>query len=248
MTNFNDCLPIILRHEGGYVDHPRDPGGATNRGVTIGTLSAWLGRRASKAEVKALTVDQVRPIYKTKYWDVVNADGYRRGADLAVFDAAVNSGPGRAIKWAKASSKAGSDPAAFVNLFCDIRLGFLRRLGTWDAFGKGWSRRVADIRAKGVRMAMQAKGANPGTIRFEMTRQHSAAVEKAKRDTNKAVASSTPAAPVALAPAATGWDWTAIIASGAVLLIVGGAVAFLFIRAGNRRDEAQAFKMEAANV
>jgi lysozyme family protein len=247
-TNFDACLPIVLKHEGGYVDHPRDPGGATNLGVTIGTWSAWLGRRATKAEVKALTVADVKPVYRERYWNVVGADGYRRGADLAVFDAAVNSGPGRATGWAKAVTSTGANTVAFVNAYCDVRLGFLKRLGTWDAFGKGWSRRVADIRAKGVRMALEAQGLSPANTRNVLFDQATTSKGKVKAEEKKAVVTSTAAAPPALAPAAAGWDWTAILASGAVVLIVAGAVVFLVIRARNRRDEVDAFTQEAVNV
>ena len=247
-SNFDPCLSIVLKHEGGYVDHPRDPGGATNLGVTIGTYSAWLGRKASKAEVRALTVKDVKPIYREKYWNVVGADGYRRGADLCVFDAAVNSGPGRATAWAKAVASKGADAVAFVNAYCDVRLGFLKRLGTWDTFGRGWSRRVADIRAKGIRMALEGQGKNMAQVREGLHQQADAAKGKAKAEEKRAVVVSAPAAPAAVAPAATGWDWTAILASGAVLIIVAGALAYLVIRHRNRKDEVVAFNTEAASV
>jgi lysozyme family protein len=89
-------LPLVLNHEGGYVDHPKDPVGATNLGVTIGTLSGWLGRKATKAEVKALTVKDVAPIYRHNYWDKVRGKDLPAGLDYAVFDFAVNSGPFKA--------------------------------------------------------------------------------------------------------------------------------------------------------
>ena len=91
------------------MDHPRDPGGATNLGVSIGTLSGWLGRMATKAEVCALTVEKVTPIYRKNYWDAARCRAYQPGADLCVSDAAVNSGPGRAVGWAK-QVKAGPMP------------------------------------------------------------------------------------------------------------------------------------------
>ena len=95
-ANFERALPLVLKHEGGYVDHPNDPGGATNLGVTIGTLSSWLGRPATKAEVKALTRATVAPIYRKNYWAAIRGDELPAGLDYAVFDFAVNSGPKRA--------------------------------------------------------------------------------------------------------------------------------------------------------
>lgn len=74
----------MLVHEGGYVDHPKDPGGATNLGITIGTLRGWLGRQATKAEVKALTTTTVAPIYRAKYWDKIGGDDLPSRLDAAM--------------------------------------------------------------------------------------------------------------------------------------------------------------------
>lgn len=173
MSRFPACLAITLRHEGGYVDHPRDPGGATNMGVTIGTLSMWLGRPAKKAEVKALSVADVTPIYRDRYWNPCHAEDCPPGLDLCGFDGSVNSGVSRGIRWvqkavgaaadgrwgpetARKVSAAWGDPRA-VQRACAARMAFLQGLGTWSTFGRGWSRRVADIEAHGVRMA----GATP---------------------------------------------------------------------------------------
>lgn len=245
---FAICLPITLAHEGGYVDHPRDPGGATNLGVTIKTLSGWLGRPATKAEVRALTVDKVAPIYRRNYWEAAGCGGYRPGADLCVFDGAVNSGVSRSLGWAR-QVKAGADARAFVAQFCDLRLGFLKRLGTWSSFGKGWSRRVAGIRAKATVMALAASGIAGGAARRELEAEAAKADSKAKRDgAGAATAGGATAAAPAIAPSpgvesATSWGVLAVVA-----VIVLGAVAFLIIRARNRRDEAAAFRQEAANV
>ncbi|SEG61124.1 glycoside hydrolase family 108 protein [Bosea lathyri] len=240
---FPACLPITLAYEGGYVDHPKDPGGATNLGVTIGTLSGWLGRPASKAEVKALTLKAVEPIYRKYYWDAANCGRYLPGADLCVFDASVNSGVSRGKGWA-AQVKAGADARAFVAQFCDIRLGFLKRLGTWSTFGKGWSRRVADIRAKATTMALAWMGVTGSAAKVTLLLEADRSEGKANRD---ATAAGTGSASVAVSPVAadgaTSWGVIAILA-----VVVLGAVAFLVIRSRNRRDEATAFRQEAANV
>ncbi len=157
---FGVCLAHVLRHEGGYVDHARDPGGATNMGITIGTLSDWLGRPATKAEVRALPKDIAAAIYHKRYWLPVRGDALGPGLDLAVFDYAVNSGPGRAVRTLQAAlgvqmdgamgpvtlaALAGRDRVALVQDICDRRMAFLRSLDTFDTFGRGWSRRVAEV-------------------------------------------------------------------------------------------------------
>lgn len=170
--NWEKSFAETIKHEGGYVDHPKDPGGATNLGITIGTLSNWLGREATKAEVKALTIDKVKPIYRKNYWDVVKGDDLPSGVDFAVYDFAVNSGPSRAAIYLQ--NIVGSAPdgkigpltikavSKFVERFgaeqlvsdlCSQRLAFLERLSTWSTFGKGWSSRVNGVRKLATEMA-----------------------------------------------------------------------------------------------
>src|SRR5262245_16984588 len=95
--NFEKCLKFTLQFEGGFVNNPKDPGGPTNLGVTQATLSHFLGRQASIAEVKALTPQKVSPIYRLKFWDAVDGDELPVGVDLAVFDFGVHSGPSRGV-------------------------------------------------------------------------------------------------------------------------------------------------------
>lgn len=167
--NFEQALSAVLKHEGGYVDHPKDPGGATNLGITIGVLSEWLGRPATKAEVKALTVEKAAPIYRKRYWDVVKGDDLPAGVDYAVFDFAVNSGPSRAAIFLQELVKVvpdgkigpltlkavlADDAKDLINDLCDERVAFLKRLSTFPAFGKGWMSRVAGVRKLALEMAM----------------------------------------------------------------------------------------------
>ena len=90
--NFDKCLKFVLQFEGGFVNNPKDPGGPTNLGVTQATLSNFLGRQATIAEVRALTPAKVAPIYRLKFWDHINGDDLPVGVDLAVFDFGVHSG------------------------------------------------------------------------------------------------------------------------------------------------------------
>ena len=156
--NFNRCLKEVLSHEGGWSNHPNDPGGATMKGVTQRVYDAYTGRKRS---VRNITDDEIEAIYRLLYWNKIEGDALPRGVDLAVFDAAVNSGPFQAAKWLQRSvgtvadgvigpvtiaATLSSDLSTTVSKICDARLRFLKRLKTWKTFGKGWSRRVAAIR------------------------------------------------------------------------------------------------------
>ena len=168
--NFDKCFELMLAHEGGYVDHPKDPGGRTNLGVTQRVWEEWMGRPVSEKEMKALTPTMVKPLYKRKYWDAVRADDLVAGVDYAVFDVAVNSGPGRAIKFLQSCVGATPDggfgsitmglvrkaqdenTAELIAKYSDTRLQFLKSLKTWSTFGKGWERRVNEVEEKALKM------------------------------------------------------------------------------------------------
>ena len=159
--NFTEALEHVLKHEGGFVNHPKDPAGITNLGVTIAVWEEWVGRESSEKEMRSLTPEIVAPLYKQKYWDRVKADDLPSGVNYAVFDAGVNSGTSRAAKWLQEAVGAVADGAigektlakvkahdadALVNAYCDNRLNFLKSLKTFDTFGKGWTRRVEEVR------------------------------------------------------------------------------------------------------
>lgn len=166
--NFPACLAITLKEEGGFVDNPADPGGATNLGITIGTLSHYLGRAATVDDVQALTVEAVTPIYHALYWLPVRGDELPFGVDLMVWDTAVNSGPGRAVKLLQEAVGAavdgiiGSATLALVNA-TDARAliarydvahaSFYRSLATFDTFGQGWLNRLRWITQAATAMA-----------------------------------------------------------------------------------------------
>lgn len=167
--NFERIMEIIFRSEGGYVDHAKDPGGATNMGITIGTLREYRGHDVSKADVRALTKAEAREIYRDRYWDPIRGDDLPSGLDLAVMDFAVNSGPSRAARYLQAivgvpqDGKIGpvtlaavrrGDVAALINGLCDARMKFLKGLGTFATFGKGWTSRVAGVRKDALLIAV----------------------------------------------------------------------------------------------
>ncbi len=166
-ANFDAALAHVLKHEGGYSNHPADPGGMTNLGVTQRAWSEWIGREASEKEMRALTPATVAAFYRRKYWDKVQADYLPDGVDYAVFDFAVNSGPGRAAKFlqeivgAKPDGAIGpqtlvavaaKDAKELVAAYNAKRQAFLEALPTFATFGKGWSTRVSGVTATALTM------------------------------------------------------------------------------------------------
>ena len=159
MSNYNECLKIILMHEGGYVNHPKDPGGETNLGVTKRVYEEWGGTK----DMKDLTIEDVEPIYKENYWNKIKGDDLPDGLDLCVFDFGVNAGPGRAAKFLQkmigTTVDGGIGPMTLkaVNEYVDengiketitnyqnMRQEYYEGLSTFDTFGKGWTRRVEE--------------------------------------------------------------------------------------------------------
>ena len=161
--NWDEALRHILKYEGGYVNHPSDPGGMTNLGVTKRVWEEWTGKPATEADMRALTPEMVGPLYKTRYWDAVRADDRPSGVDLCVFDCAVNAGVGRASKFLQQAVGVTADgqigpktveattakPAdEVVAKFCDLREAHYKSLPTFATFGKGWMRRLASVESE----------------------------------------------------------------------------------------------------
>ena len=165
--NFPKCLQIILHHEGGYVNHPRDPGGETNMGVTKRVYEEWGGTKS----MQDLTEDDVAPIYEKNYWKRSKCDQLPSGLDLAVFDWAVNSGTGRAVKKLQKMigtvADGGIGPNTLKTLeeyirhhglektiknYRDIRQDFYESLSTFETFGKGWTRRNNETLETAIKM------------------------------------------------------------------------------------------------
>ncbi|HEY7823767.1 MAG TPA: glycosyl hydrolase 108 family protein [Acidimicrobiia bacterium] len=160
-SNFQKTTEWLLVHEGGFVNHPRDPGGATNRGVTQAVYDGYRRRMGRpKQTVRNITTAEVFDIYRTQYWDKVWADQMPAGLDYAVYDFAVNSGPSRAVKFLQEILGVEADGAMgnitmgaiaalpreqvddVIVQLCTNRWNWMKRLRTWDVFGTGWTRRV----------------------------------------------------------------------------------------------------------
>ncbi|MCV9908370.1 glycoside hydrolase family 108 protein [Brucella sp. HL-2] len=166
--NFKKVIPYIFSEEGGYVDNPHDPGGATNMGITIATLSAWRGHPISTSDVMDLTQAEATKIYQQQFWNKIDGDDLPSGIDYAVFDFAVNSGPGRAAKMLQGIVNLPEDgvigvktlaalsdhsPEAIINALCDARATWLKGLSTASTFGTGWLARVERVRSRALALA-----------------------------------------------------------------------------------------------
>jgi lysozyme family protein len=167
MNYFPEILANTLRHEGGWADHPSDPGGPTMRGVTLKTYSDFLGRPAMKDELRRIPQDHLEAIYRKGYWDRIKGDelaAISPGLAACVFDFAVNSGPGRAAKVLQSLSGAVTDGAigpntlkqvkAWVGIlgakqaidaYQALRQHYLESLDTFATFGRGWTSRMAEM-------------------------------------------------------------------------------------------------------
>ena len=186
--NFKRALKQVLVHEGGWADHPKDPGGATMKGVTLMTFRRHFGKEQSKTALRNITDQQLEEVYRSGYWDKCLCDQLPAGIDYAVFDAAVNSGPGRSVKWLQAAVGAKQDggigpktltkvaehnPVEIADKICDRRLAFLHSLDNWSTFGKGWGRRVEGVRTVAIDMAEVKTPEITPSIEYKTTRKGS---------------------------------------------------------------------------
>lgn len=149
--NLEESLAILLKHEGGFVDHPSDPGGATNHGITqkVARQNGYAGN------MRDLPLSVATEIYRKQYWIAIKADQLPDTLRFHVFDAAVNSGNAQAIKWLQRCAGVEDDgvigpitikAAEKVSpaQYSAMRLRFMTGLGNWPQFGKGWARRICD--------------------------------------------------------------------------------------------------------
>lgn len=137
--NFERALAFTLKYEGGFADHPSDPGGATMKGITLATYRKYR-KNATVADLKAIPDSFVRTIYRDGYWQKVSGDTLASGVDGATFDYGVNSGPSAALKSLKAV--VGGSDVETVKRLCARRLSIYQTFKHWKSFGKGWARRI----------------------------------------------------------------------------------------------------------
>ena len=155
--NFKECLDLVLKSEGGFVNDPRDAGGMTNLGITQRSLEEWLGHDVDEKFMRNLTPEMAAPFYEQKYWRSCYGEVLPRGLDYLVFSMGINAGPGRSVKLlqsaigcvpdgiigpATRSLILGSNCATLITKFSDSRREYYRALKSFPVFGKGWLARV----------------------------------------------------------------------------------------------------------
>lgn len=173
-ARFARCLTFVLRHEGGFVDHPRDPGGATNFGITLATLAAHREAAVTAEEVRALTREEAAEIYRARFWTPLRGAELPPGLDLMVFDFGVNAGPGRSARLLQRAAGVTADgsigpitlgavraaqPEVLIAALAEARGAHYRALPHADAFGRGWARRTEEARVAALAMSAEHRRA-----------------------------------------------------------------------------------------
>jgi lysozyme family protein len=167
-NSYSQALKLSLVHEGGFVDNPHDPGGATNKGITQAVYDDWRTREGlPRRSVKFINDFETGAIYRKQYWDQIKGDDLPAGVDYCVFDFAVNSGVNRAVRFLQRSvgvfedGKLGEitlgrvravEPKWLINDICIRRMQFLESLNAFRYFGKGWTKRVAEVESEAEHM------------------------------------------------------------------------------------------------
>lgn len=240
-SSYDEALRRLLAHEGGYVNHPSDPGGPTNFGITLADYRKYRKPDATAADVRSMRLDEAKAIYRAKYWNAQRCDQLPAGVDYSIFDYGVNSGPGRSGKVLRRvlglpdhtpavtddvlQALAKRDPKAVIAAINDERLSFLKRLRTWPSFGAGWSRRVAEVRSVSLRLASGQRTSSTATADPKSAPGKGAV--PAPTDAKKVIVGVGTAGPVATG--GSYWDWivshpweTGVLAV-AIALAIGGA-------------------------
>ncbi len=181
VLGFERALPPLLVIEGGKVDDPRDPGGRTNQGVIQRVYNAWRTNQGlPQRDVYKMENHERDAIYRVQFWDAIHGDDLREGVGYVVFDGAVHSGSKQSIKWLQRALgvtadgvigqmtlealRGVNDDDALITKILDRRLVFLQALKTWKTYGKGWGRRIADVKSRGQAWAVGSVGPAPTYI------------------------------------------------------------------------------------
>ena len=262
-SNYKNVLKVTLKWEGGYSNHPQDPGGATQRGIIQKVYDKWRDKWGKpRQSVKNLTETELQTIYKEDYWIPVQGDRLKHGVDLVCFDGGVNSGVGRNGQWVGKVLNTNTkvhlvtntevdqlnrlDPVFVVKKYMDLRLSFLQGLSTFKTFGRGWTNRVADVRANAL--AMASKG-NPDVLLDDAKVQDKKTAQEASNAVKTATGTIPTSAAASGATTVAGFDWTPIIAISGIVLLVGLTVAVVYmIKSNQHKVVAQALKDKAQEL
>jgi lysozyme family protein len=239
-NNFQACLAETLKWEGGWADHPKDPGGATMKGITLATYRRWKPG-ATKTQLRNISRDMVEKIYKADYWVPVRGDTLAKGVDLATFDYGVNSGPATARK--KLLQVVGGSDVDTIKKLCKARLTVYQSLKTWVTFGKGWTNRITAIEAKAVSWALGAQNS---------ASQHVSEILKQEANQAKATSKKQSAGATGTAAGGAGGysvsdpDQIAAWVVAALIIAAIGLVGWLIWCSHVNKKRSEAYNLEAA--
>jgi lysozyme family protein len=241
-TNNRDaCISITLGYEGGYTNHPSDPGGPTNWGITIHDARMYWKPDATAEDVKAMPKAVAIDIYRQKYWAKMHCDERPAGCDLVDFDLGVNSGTARTDQFRKRLDPLKLAPVDYVKRQVAMRLSFLHGLRTWSVFGGGWGSRCANVEARGVRMALGAEGK---PLAPALSKEAKDAFKKAAG--NAGGATGTAAAPASQLPDVSTIDTTTKVGLIVLGVVVVLGITYFVWHAVQNYHRSQAYKAAAA--
>jgi lysozyme family protein len=255
--NFAACLKETLVHEGGWSDHPSDPGGATMKGVTIGRYREHYPN-ATKTDLRNISNADLQRIYRDDYWNKVSGDKLPYGVDMSTFDYGVNSGPSRGVRalqaavGVKVDGVPGGDTIKAANSaygkdvikrICASRRSFVQGLRTFAVFGKGWSRRIASVEARSVAMFLASGGELSKQAKADLNAESAKAGKTAKdqKTAGGGIAGGGAAGNGALV-ASGDVNWIVIAGLIVLAVVVAGA---LILKARQNRDREEAYKAVA---
>lgn len=167
MNAFEEAFRLVIGHEGGYSNDPKDPGGETKYGISK--------RSYPRVDIGALTLEGAHRIYRADFWDKIHGDDLDPGLALVAFDAAVNNGVGQAVRWLQRAlgvkedgvigpvtlnALAKADPQKVLIELHASRIFMMAGLSTWKHFGRGWSRRLASLPYQAAKMERTDEGEN----------------------------------------------------------------------------------------
>lgn len=241
MDRFPICFPITDGWEGGWSNNAADPGGKTMYGIT--ETRWWEYQDANgwkRTPVSTVTTAMAYVFYRSEYWDKCGAPNLFPGVDLAIFDVSVNSGISRGLKYRNQTADIAKADER-VKAICRARLSFMQGLKIWNTFGKGWGRRVADIEARGVMMAMEAMGHAPEVRKaaaVEATQSAQSEQAMVQKTAKTVGTTGTATSGVGVAGSFTNGDHRILYVVGAIILI--GIIGSILLYARHKALQARA--------
>lgn len=242
-ATYDAAMVRVFADEGGYTNDPVDPGGATNWGITIHDARKYWKPDAVPNDVRNMPKSVAADIYRKHYANPMRYDELPAGVDYSVLDAAINSGVGRAPQWLARALGVSNEPigalvgpalrygdkVALIQKYWAVRLSFLRGLGTFWRFGKGWTRRCTQGEAAAVRMWLTIGARMPATDAREALDDEARKAEGASRKAGTGAA--TTGSGSAVGASALDWShmsiWELLLAGAAVVFFVGVVAALV---------------------